>query len=98
MVPSVRVGAPRVTVKGEAEMPLRRQQVKEHNDPARSAAVGNLVALSKLTEPSEKLGELLLRRDRVSHNQLNEALLQQSASGKRIGTLLVELGALADSD
>jgi type IV pilus assembly protein PilB len=80
-------------------MPLRRQQVKEQQEPARpSAAVGQLVALSKLSEPSEKLGELLLRRDRVSHSQLNEALLQQSASGKRIGALLVELGALADSD
>jgi type IV pilus assembly protein PilB len=36
----------------------------------------------------------LIERDLVSHAQLAEALLQQSASGKRIGTLLVELGAL----
>jgi type IV pilus assembly protein PilB len=47
-----------------------------------------------LPAPSEKLGELLVRGDHISHAQLAEALLQQSASGKRIGTLLVELGAL----
>ncbi len=41
-----------------------------------------------------KLGELLVERSLVSHSQLAEALLQQSASGKRIGQLLVELGAL----
>jgi type IV pilus assembly protein PilB len=93
------------TVKGATEMALRRQQIKERDESTRTndAAVGNLVAASKLTEPSEKLGELLVRHDRVrhdrvSHNQLNEALLQQSASGKRIGSLLVELGALADSE
>jgi type IV pilus assembly protein PilB len=50
-----------------------------------------------LPQPSEKLGELLVRGDHVSHAQLAEALLQQSASGKRIGTLLVELGALKAS-
>src|SRR3954453_16125898 len=79
-------------------MALRRQP-RETDDSARpDAAVGHLVSVSRLPEPNEKLGELLLRRDRVSHNQLNEALLQQSASGKRIGALLVELGALADTD
>src|SRR4051812_27044089 len=79
-------------------MALRRQP-RENDDSARpDAAVGHLVSVSRLAEPNEKLGELLVRNDRVSHNQLNEALLQQSASGKRIGALLVELGALADTD
>jgi type IV pilus assembly protein PilB len=41
-----------------------------------------------------RLGELLLERELVSQSQLNEALLQQSASGKQIGSLLVELGAV----
>ncbi|MGE0793935.1 MAG: GspE/PulE family protein [Acidimicrobiia bacterium] len=50
-----------------------------------------------LPAPSEKLGELLVRGDHISHAQLAEALLQQSASGKRIGTLLVEVGALKAS-
>jgi type IV pilus assembly protein PilB len=45
-----------------------------------------------------QLGELLLERQAVSTTQLNEALLQQSASGKRVGALLVELGALDEHD
>src|SRR3982750_2643320 len=75
-------------------MALRRQP-RENDESARpDPSVGHLVSVSRLAEPNEKLGELLVRNDRVSHNQLNEALLQQSASGKRIGALLVELGAL----
>jgi type IV pilus assembly protein PilB len=66
-----------------------------HPEAPRPAAVPGS---RKLAEPTERLGELLLRKDRVSHTQLNEALLQQSASGKRIGALLVELGALDDVD
>jgi type IV pilus assembly protein PilB len=42
----------------------------------------------------QRLGELLVARNFVTKTQLVEALLQQSASGKRIGALLVELGAL----
>src|SRR3954469_24612955 len=38
------------------------------------------------------LGDLLVEGGSVSHPQLAEVLLQQSASGKRLGTLLVELG------
>jgi type IV pilus assembly protein PilB len=51
-----------------------------------------------LPEPTEMLGELLVRGDRISPGQLAEALFQQSASGKRIGALLVELGVLDDHD
>ena len=88
-------------------MVLRRGGVKERIDepadgtdgPVRAAPAPTPIAGSRnLTEPSERLGELLLRKDRVSHTQLNEALLQQSASGKRIGALLVELGALDEVD
>src|SRR5688500_11300026 len=46
----------------------------------------------------ERLGELLVARNFVTKTQLIEALLQQSASGKRIGALLVELGALDERD
>ncbi len=34
----------------------------------------------------------------ISHDQLAEALIQQSGSGKRIGTTLVELGAIGERD
>jgi type IV pilus assembly protein PilB len=44
------------------------------------------------------LGELLVGAQLISHAQLAEALLQQSATGKRIGTLLVEEGAVNERD
>ena len=40
----------------------------------------------------QKLGELLLQKELVTNVQLQETLLQQTASGKRLGALLVELG------
>jgi type IV pilus assembly protein PilB len=45
-----------------------------------------------------QLGQLLVDRNLISPSQLAEALLQQSASGKRLGGLLVELGALQESE
>lgn len=45
-----------------------------------------------------QLGELLVGAQLISHAQLAEALLQQSASGKRIGQLLVELGDVTERD
>ena len=45
-----------------------------------------------------QLGELLVSAQLISHDQLAEALIQQSASGKRIGTTLVELGAINERD
>ncbi|MDP2709779.1 MAG: GspE/PulE family protein [Solirubrobacteraceae bacterium] len=46
----------------------------------------------------ELFGERLVRRGLITQTQLGEVLLQQEASGKRIGNLLVELGALDDRD
>ena len=40
------------------------------------------------------LGEILVEHGQVTQQQLSEALLQQRVSGKRLGALLVELGAL----
>src|SRR5579862_3185138 len=45
-----------------------------------------------------QLGELLIGAQLISHAQLAEALLQQSSSGKRIGSLLVDLGAVTERD
>jgi type IV pilus assembly protein PilB len=44
------------------------------------------------------LGELLVGAQLITHAQLAEALLQQSASGKRIGALLVAEGAVDERD
>ncbi|MBV9292540.1 MAG: type II/IV secretion system protein [Frankiales bacterium] len=45
-----------------------------------------------------RLGEIAVQRSRVTQKQVAEALLQQSASGKQLGRLLVELGALTDRE
>ena len=44
------------------------------------------------------LGEVLVDRRHLTPAQLSEALLQQRVSGKRLGALLVELGALDERD
>ncbi|MDX6243198.1 MAG: type pilus assembly protein PilB [Frankiales bacterium] len=44
------------------------------------------------------LGEILVERQQLTPAQLSEALLQQRVSGKRLGALLVELGALDERD
>jgi type IV pilus assembly protein PilB len=44
------------------------------------------------------LGELLVGAQLITNAQLAEALLQQSATGKRIGSLLVEEGAVDERD
>src|SRR3984893_6535775 len=41
-----------------------------------------------------RLGERLVGKGLITRSQLSEALLQQPASGKRLGALLVELGIL----
>ncbi len=45
-----------------------------------------------------RLGDLLTKRTGVTHKQIAEALLQQNASGKPLGRLLMELGALNDRE
>ena len=45
-----------------------------------------------------QLGELLVGAQLITHAQLAEALLQQSTSGKRLGNLLVDLGAISERD
>jgi type IV pilus assembly protein PilB len=76
-------------------MAFRRTTLKDSTEAQAPSAPSSSVALQA---PAERLGELLVRKDRLTPTQLNEALLQQSASGKRIGQLLVELGALGEKD
>ncbi len=57
--------------------------------PARSAHTGST---------RSQLGQLLVSAQLIGHDQLAEALIQQSNSGKRIGTTLVELGAISERD
>jgi type IV pilus assembly protein PilB len=80
---------------GAAEMVLRRTKERAEDDVASES---RLSVPRTLPTPAEKLGELLLRKNSVTNSQLSEALLQQSASGKRVGQLLVEVGALGEND
>jgi type IV pilus assembly protein PilB len=43
-----------------------------------------------------RFGELLVRKQLVSRGAIMEALLQQTGSGKRLGALLVDAGAISD--
>ena len=71
----------------EGVPPLLEPETVE-SDPERVAARTEEAP----TEP--RLGDLLLERNLVTQSQLSEALLQQSVSGKRLGSLLVDLGAI----
>jgi type IV pilus assembly protein PilB len=51
---------------------------------------------AELRPRNRPLGELLVGRGLVSEDQLREALLKQTASGKRLGNLLVELDLLGE--
>jgi len=48
--------------------------------------------------PRNQLGQLLVSSNVITHDQLAEALIQQSASGQRIGATLVDLGAISERD
>ncbi|HWG94887.1 MAG TPA: ATPase, T2SS/T4P/T4SS family, partial [Mycobacteriales bacterium] len=79
-------------------MKLRRKDVPEVvSVPGQGSAAPVLVPVQR---PAgwRQLGDLLVERSVVTHGQLNEALLQQGASGKRLGSLLVEVGALDEMD
>ncbi|MGZ6826167.1 MAG: GspE/PulE/PilB domain-containing protein, partial [Mycobacteriales bacterium] len=69
----------------------KSEQVSEVNAPVQGA-----VALSQ--EPAvpgrARRGELLVRHEVLTHGQLAEALLQQDATGQRIGDLLVSRGTI----
>ena len=43
-----------------------------------------------------RFGELLVRKQLVSRGAIMEALLQQTGTGKRLGNLLVDAGALTE--
>jgi type IV pilus assembly protein PilB len=84
-------------------MKLRKESVSTESAPEAEgrgpAGATSALRLTK-TELGQKsqLGELLVGAKLITHAQLAEALLQQSASGQRIGSLLVELGALDERD
>jgi type IV pilus assembly protein PilB len=79
---------------------LTRTRVRDEAAPNGVVVVPEPAAVPDLEvrKNGKRLGELLVTRKHVTASQLGDALLQQSASGKRIGRLLVELGALDERD
>jgi hypothetical protein len=51
------------------------------------------IVFAASSDPNDRLGEMLLRQGKISLDQLEEAL-RRRPSGKRLGTLLVEVGSL----
>ncbi|MDQ1704055.1 MAG: type pilus assembly protein PilB, partial [Frankiaceae bacterium] len=80
-------------------MALRRPKIEGKHVGAPGAVDAAIPAQAQPSDGGKpRLGELLVQRTRVTHKQVAEALLQQSASGKPIGRLLVELGGLTDRE
>ena len=56
------------------------------------------VAACASDEPADRLGHFLVSRGRITVAVLRDALAKQEASGKHLGALLVESGALTEQD
>ncbi len=80
-------------------MKLRKEPNGADPMPGRDAVTAEPPARTGAhTVARSQLGELLVSSRLINHEQLADALIQQSASGKRIGTTLVELGAISERD
>ena len=53
-----------------------------------------------MAEPRKRvrLGDLLVEKKLISEQQLKEALAEQRASGRKLGRVLIDLGAVSESD
>jgi MSHA biogenesis protein MshE len=53
-----------------------------------------------VTEPKKRvrLGDLLLEKKLISEQQLKEALAEQRVSGRKLGRVLIDIGAVAETD
>ena len=48
-------------------------------------------------KPKKRIGEVLIEKGMITHDQLNIALLEQKTLDKRIGAVLIQLGFVTDS-
>lgn len=56
------------------------------------------VAACASDEPADRLGHFLVSRGRITEGTLRDALARQETTGKHLGALLVESGALSEED
>ena len=47
---------------------------------------------------AKKIGEILLKAELISNDQLHQALQEQKRTGERLGSLLVKMGFLAEDE
>ena len=79
-------------------------KLRRGSDAPRAASDGDSESPSSPASRSKgganrtRLGELLVAAKLITPAQLSEALLQQAASGKRIGSALVDAGILDEAD
>jgi hypothetical protein len=45
-----------------------------------------------------RLGEILLKANRITRDQLDQAIVQQKVEGGRLGTILAKLGLMREED
>src|SRR5579872_6647155 len=83
-----------------ARMKLRKgpEHAVEASEPPRQAQPAQGAASAAHGQGRTLLGELLVSSQVLTHDQLAEALIQQSTAGGRIGATLVELGAISERD
>jgi len=55
------------------------------------------IVFAASSDPNDRLGEMLLRQGKISLDQLEEAL-RRRPTGKRLGTLLVDVGSLTPDE
>ena len=56
------------------------------------------MAVATETRKRVRLGDLLLEKKLISEQQLKEALTEQRASGRKLGRVLVDIGAISEAD
>ncbi|HET9770683.1 MAG TPA: GspE/PulE family protein [Acidimicrobiia bacterium] len=77
------------------DQPVERVRPSDAGEP--SVSVDNTDERDLQVVPEGgRFGELLVRKQLVSRGSIMEALLQQTGTGKRLGALLVEAGAITD--
>jgi len=83
--------------KADPDAPDKPAKTDKKERRAREAAEAEVARVGLPLEPSHsgpRLGDLLVERELISHDDLAAALVRQEESGARLGAALVELGAL----
>jgi type IV pilus assembly protein PilB len=81
---------------GEEVRPAQRPSPPTTLNKGRRARKSGDPVESDRSPTTVRIGDLLAARGLVSHEQLTQALLMENPAGKRLGTMLVEMGMLTE--